>query len=237
MYVRQNKISHSLSKKPLANKDNSKASYYFFKKNKANREVFFTIFRNFKQNVWDKKVFFRAFQFSNLFTTFLKNDHYYRVSVTHILKNLDKAYLEIYPNLLNKFASNTSKIILSLPIEIKLDILTYLGIEYFYEKIKTINAAEEGRVNEIDLKLVMKDFGMGNIPDTVLDIAARGKDSLNRRVFDLKTLANKLFINQATSVEILSDEMLIKEKDLKPNSDPSRKFPQDRRRFLSSPLV
>jgi len=130
-----------------------------------------------------------------------------------------------------------SKIFSSLPVEVKLDVLTFSAIQNFYEKAKSLNLSEEGKINELEIKILLKELGMKSIPDTVLDLASIGYDNLRRRVFNIYKIAEKIFINHSTAKEIKDHENQIEKTGVKKNTDPSRKFPQYRRRFASSPFV
>lgn len=115
--------------------------------------------------------------------------------------------------------------------------MAFAAIENFFEKAKTVNSAEDGKINELDLKIILKDFGLVKIHDPVLDLASKGYDKLGRRVFDLGVLAQKVFVNQVAAAELKSDELLFKASGLRRNQDPSRLFPQPPRRLATSPLV
>jgi len=233
-YSRRQDNSLSTSSLYIAKTTNS--TYYDVQKNEKNRKVFFTIFCDANKNFWQKRNYYRAFRLAHLFTDLLKDDYSWRIPVQVILKSIKTAYEGIFPNTVD-YQSEITSIFYSLPIEVKIDILTFFSIENFYEKISTLNIAEVGKISEVDIKSILKDFGLNSIPDTVLDIARKGYDKLRRRVYDIHKLAKKIFINHAAAAELKNDELIIKKHNLKKNTDPSRKFPQDKRRFTSSPLV
>ena len=69
-----------------------------------------------------------------------------------------------------------------LPREIQLDILDYLALENFETKVNAHKNDSNDQINESLLKIIMKDYGMINMPDTVTDLGLSGTDILGRRV-------------------------------------------------------
>ncbi len=232
-YKRQD---HSESTTSLLFKNTTNASYFDVEKNENNRKVFFTIFTNAKKDIWNKRNFYRAFLIANLFTYFLETDNHWRVPIRQITSKLQVAYKAVSPSVSNIYGE-TSKIYPRLTAEAKLDFLAFAAIENFFEKATSLNSAEAGKINELDLKIIMKDFGLSEIHDPVLDLAGKGYDKLRRRVFDLGKIAEKIFVNQVAAAELQSDELVFKASGLKKNEDNTRKFPMDPRRLHSSPMV
>jgi hypothetical protein len=158
------------------------------------------------------------------------------VPIKKIVSKIQTAYKEVSPSL-NNLHAKTTGIYLSLPNGTKIDLLAFAAIENFFEKTNSLNSAEAGKINELDLKIILKDFGMSKIPDTVLDVASKGYDNLKRRLFDLPKIAQKIFVNQVAAAELKSDELLFNASGLKKNDIPGRRFPQSHRRFKISPLI
>ena len=125
-----------------------------------------------------------------------------------------------------------------LPKEIQLDILDYIQLENFQRKVQSHKNDSNDQINEGLLKIIMKDYGMINMPDTVIDLTAKGTDILGRRLFDPKTTLTSIITIQAAAGDDIRSKNRIKEFGLKKNEDPSRAFNGDSgKRFFASPLV
>ena len=125
-----------------------------------------------------------------------------------------------------------------LPREIQLDILDFVQLENFENKVQAHKNDSNDQINEGLLKIIMKDFGMINMPDTVIDLSLIGNDILGRRLFKPKeTLTNIITIQSAAGDDVRSKGR-VKEYGLKKNTDPSRPFNGDSgKRFFASPLI
>ena len=70
------------------------------------------------------------------------------------------------------------------------------------------------------LKIVMKDYGLENLSDEVINYAGRGFDKLNRRIYDSQEVMKVLFIVQAIASENHRVNEMVKSHGVKlnPNS-------------------
>merc|ERR1711976_221170 len=119
--------------------------------------------------------------------------------------------------------------------EIKMDLLTFLCLENFSVKLNIASFGPKSTIDETTAKTVLKDFGMNNLPDSVLDIAGSGMDTLRRRQFHSLELTKNAIIVEAVAAEQRRTKNNIKLNKLKVNKDDSRLYPEGPRRFMSSP--
>jgi len=125
-----------------------------------------------------------------------------------------------------------------LPKEIQLDILDYLALENFEAKVNVHKNDSNDAINESLLKIIMKDYGMINMPDSVTDLGMTGNDILGRRIYNPKeTLINIISVHAAAGDDIRSKGR-IADYGLKKNEDPSRTFDgASGKRFFASRIV
>lgn len=204
---------------------------------KTARKFFFTIMSKKvnEENIWDKDCFYRSFLYSNLYHKILSYSNGYKDNKT-FMTHLIKAYETSIPSVHYSLRANIN-LYKNLPDEIKLDLLLFLEINNCLRKMGIKSYSDIEEVNEVDMKMMMKDFGMELMPDTVLDIGFKGKDNLGRRVFTAIESFKSLIIVQAAAAENHRSKRDIKVNKLIKNNDLSRKFPEDGRRFEASPLV
>ena len=116
----------------------------------------------------------------------------------------------------------------SVPKECNLDLLTFLEIENFSHKFRMVKVSRNNYIIETMLKIVMKDYGMENLSDEVIDIARRGYDKLNRRIFDSLEVMKILFIVHSIASENHRVNEMVKSRGIKLNPDSLfTKFPFD----------
>jgi len=204
------------------------------KANEATRKVFFNIMCGLGKKYWGKSEYYRAFQISNLYVSIkdLPVSHNARV----FLDRLQSLYDSVSPS----WNANQRKNYIfykALPKEVNLDILSFLALENFVEKIQVHKFNAETVIEETLLKIIMKDNGMENIPDTVIDLAKKGLDSLHRREFIALDVVKNCMIVHSAANELKRTQHTFTSNKLKANPDNTRKFPQNNRRFLSSPNV
>jgi hypothetical protein len=125
-----------------------------------------------------------------------------------------------------------------LPRDLQLDLVTYLALENFEYKVKIHKNDSNDLITESYLKIILKDNGMINMPDTVLDLGMTGNDVLGRRLYNPKeTLINIIAVHAAAGDLIRSKER-IKDYGLRKNDDPSRSFNEEgHTKFFASPRV
>jgi hypothetical protein len=103
----------------------------------------------------------------------------------------------------------------AIPRSIKLDILTFLALENFEYKLHLFNKQNSNvKVNEILLKILMKDYGMINMPDAIIDLSKRGYDELKRRLYLQSDVIRNIIIIQAATAENERNNDYIKTYDL-----------------------
>jgi len=101
--------------------------------------------------------------------------------------------------------------------------------------IKTFN--DDEIVDEVNMKIMLQDFGMELMPDTVLDIGFKGKDNLGRRTYKAVEAFKNLVVVQGVAAEKKRSNRDIKVNKVIHNPDASRKFPEPNRRLTLSPLI
>lgn len=211
------------------------AEYYDKNVNETNRHVFFSTLCGIDKRHWTKEMYYRAFQWGNLFTE-LTTDKRWIVSASTFIKQLPSAYETVNPPI-SQLNRDSYKLYKSIPREIYIDILTFLALENFSFKFNLQKINDNELVNETELKIILKDYGMMNMPDTVIDLSKKGFDSLRRRLYTpQEVMKNVLIVHSAAGENVRNGEYL-KVFNLKINSDYSRKFQNFPRRFMASPVV
>jgi hypothetical protein len=213
--------------------------YYVMNSNDTNREVFFTTLANENKEFITKHNLYRGFQLAHFWVAlsgFPVSSLPSSISIGHIIKNSPLLYDSVKPPI--SLNQRTNAIFYkSIPNELKLDILTYLALESFLYKFKLPNSASRNVITEKELKIILKDFGMEHMPDTVLDTALKGLDALRRREYVPQTVIKQIITVNAVASELMRDHAEINNNKLKLNDELGRSFPQPARRFLSSPLA
>jgi len=211
------------------------ANYYDFKANPASRDVFFTMMTDSDKNHWTKEIYYRAFVMSNLFTS-LCFDKRWIVPVPDFLEKLHTQYDTINPPISQRMR-NSYVFYKFLPGDNWIDLLSFLSLENWNFKIELFAKPNNENISESVLKMVLKDYGMENMPDTVIDLAQKGEDPLRRRLYDIKEVLKNMLIVHTSASEHMRDLHYANEYKLKINNDDSRKYPSHLRRQESSPLV
>lgn len=206
------------------------------KSNIKNRLIFFSILTGNDKDYWTREAVYRGFQICNLFTELIKFNRRFIVSNSVILDNLMRVYDEVSPPISMKGRENY-QIYKSIPRETYLDILVFLSLEYRLPKIESVKESNDRFINETLVKTILKDYGMINMPDPVIDLAKKGFDKLHRRIYDPEDVIKYCSIVQIVSAENKRTIYLADEYKLNVNTDVTRKYPNFSRRFMSSPLV
>lgn len=209
--------------------------------NTKNRECFFSIICGTDKEHLDLESYLRGFAVGSLYNkVLLMNGDATKttpaVSPRTFLDYLPRAYEFNVPSI-NSSQGKNLIFYKTIPSEVKLDILAFVEIEVFMEKLAAHNFSQDTLVGEDLIKIIMKDYGMADMPDTVLDVSLKGYDSLRRRQFKAMEAFKNLITVHAAAAEIKRTHNNITARKLKTNSDPSRSFPTPDRRFLNSPMV
>jgi hypothetical protein len=229
-------------------KMNEKDFYYSFKaleepeaksadvKNEESREFFFRIMSGFDKSQWNKANYYSAFQLSNTFSS-LVSDNRYIVSSTTFLARLPEVYDTVHP-VTNFRQRSTYPLYKTLPREVYLDLLTFLMLENYRTKVNLITINNnKNEITETQLKIVMKDYGMENIHDDLIDVAKKGYDMVKRRIYEPTEVLHTLIIVHAIADEKWRDANLFKKSKIKKNEKTGRKFPIGNRRQSNSTIV
>ena len=231
--------------------DASRASYFSYNNstnhtfyqqmvtNETNREVFFSIMTDVDKEYVNKTNLYRAFQMANFFNAiggFPGQMVAPSIAVDYLQSQGQKLYEKIRPPISMTQRTNAGLYKL-IPNELKLDLLTYLCVESFFWKFKVPSNSYRNIISETDLKVILKDFGMDNMPFTVIDTAQKGVDALKRREYIPLQAIKAIITVQAVASEQMRDKMQFFQLGILNSTDPSRLHPQPERRFLSSPFV
>jgi len=201
--------------------------------NETNREVFFTTMCDVNKDFWSKSNYYRAFQLANLYV-YLGGPR--QISATIFIDKLANSYELVVPKI-NMAQRKNYIIYKSLPREIYIDLLAFLAIENFQHKTASESASSNQLINETQLKIMLNDFGMKFMPDTVIDLAKKGYDSLRRRLYYPLDVIKYIIIADSVAAEQMRTSLAVTKYGLKVNNDSSRNFNTPPRKFLSSPLV
>lgn len=210
------------------------ADYLTLEENTENRKIFFNIMLGLYKEFWSKEDFYRAFIIANLYSSI--RDVAVKHNVGVLLSTLQKQYDLVSPSINQELRKNYI-IYKSLPPDVNLDLLTFLSLENFTYKIDNHQFTAASTVEETILKTCMKDIGMKNMPDTVIDLAKVGYDSIRRRIFNALDVIKNLMITHSAAVDRARTTYYYKTYKLSPNMDNSRVYPDPHRKFLSSPMV
>lgn len=211
------------------------STYYDLYTNFTNRQTFFSTMADVRKRFWTKGEFYRSFQLCNLFTSMVE-DVRRIVSVPIFLEKLNTQYDTVVPPM-NIDQRKTYEFYKFLPKEIYLDILTFLALENFSHKLDTEKISSNKKVHETQLRIVLNDYGMESMPDTVLDIAKLGYDSLKRRIYDYRKIIRYCIIVHAVAAEQQRNMESAIAYNLPENHEPSRQYPYPPRRFNVTELV
>jgi hypothetical protein len=225
----------SVTSASFFDKNNIDNEYQDVKPNADNRHVFFTLMSGTDKKFWSKEIYYRAFTLSNLFVS-MCHDKRWIVSVPYFLDKLNSYYDIVSPPISQVMRKNFVRY-KYLPREVSLDILAFLALENWEFKIDQVIKSSNDYINETLLKVILSDFGMINMPDTVIDTAKKGYDNLRRRQFFHEEALKSIIIVHSTAAETERNKESLKDYKLRINDDDSRKYPDLPRRFMSSPNV
>ncbi len=209
--------------------------FFSYNPNHTARVVFFTSMCGIDKRYWDKAIFYRAFLWANLFTS-QHLDKRWVIPVQNMIHDMPGLYDMVYPPIGQLYRGNLY-IFKSIPPEISIDIISFIELQNYQYKfaLHTLNIREP--INEVMLKIVLKDYGMENMPDTIIDLAKKGYDTFRRRIYKLDEVIKYVIIIQTAAAENIRNKEYRQVFQLKVNDDPSRKFLDFGRRFKSSPRV
>ena len=203
--------------------------------NPESREYFFNTFALQNKKTWSKENYYLAFTLANLFVS-LVPDSRNIVPVVTLVDRLMKQYDIVNPPINYTQRKNFPQYKF-IPRETHVDLLAFSAIEFWRQKMVAVTTSSNSNIYESFAKMNLMDFGMKNLPDTVLDISKKGYDNLRRRTYDTDDLMKNVMIVQIVASEIRRSKNYVKNFDIKKNSDPSRKFPLGDRRSQASPYV
>lgn len=227
----------TLESKASNSKKTVNANAIAFLKNKPAREYFYHInsIRINSESIWNHECMYKAFMYSNLYVRMLEITDG-AADGKSFMNNLLKGYETAIPSIGQGIRPNI-EMYKYIPDEIHMDLLLFLSINNSMRKLGILHYNDDETVDENNIKIMMKDYGMQNMPDTVLDTGNVGRDKLGRRIFKAAESFKNLVIVQGVAAEKKRGVRDVKVNDLVKNHDPSRKFPLGARRLEKSPLV
>jgi len=187
---------------------------------------------------WTQEIWFRAAVLSNFFDEIHGiDDKFWLIGTTTFIDETPKHW-ELSAPVMGLGLRKNYNYYKMLPREIQLTILDYLALENFHYKVNAHKNDSNDQINESLLKIIMKDYGMINMPDTVTDLGLTGNDVLGRRVYNPKDTLVAIITVQAAAGDDVRSKGRIKDYGLKENKDPSRAFTgESGKRFFASPIV
>ncbi len=203
---------------------NGFSRYYFFL-SQTSPDKFF----------WTKPMFYRAFIITNLFCELAK-DQRYLVSINDLLEKLPSLYDTVTPPV-SIFQRENYLFWKNLPRENHIDLLVFVNVENFKVKFNVHKLNKSDLINETLLKLIMKDWGWSEMPDTVIDLAKRGYDALRRRVYFVKDVMKYMLILHSYALENYTNRNYRAVYAIEPVYDYTRRYPGFNRRHVSSHYV
>jgi len=227
----------SLSTHSFWNTTTSNSSYWDVHLNDTNRNIFFSTMTSNDKNFWTLDIYYRAMVLSNFFTELHgEDDKLWLIGAPRFVDQTSKLYESVVPPFGLKLRKNYN-FYKNLPRDIQIDLLSFLGIENFEFKVNMHKNDSNNLINESLLKIILKDMGMINMPDQVLDLSQKNADTLRRRVYEPnETIRNLIIVHTAAGDNVRSLER-VTTYGLRVNTDPSRAYNDHSRRFLASPLA
>jgi len=166
----------------------------------------------------------------------LTSDFRYIVSTGVLIDKINRYYDLVNPPM--NFAQRRNYILYrTLPRESYLDMITFLQVEDFSKKIRLSNINNSDVVTETQIKVIMKDFGIQNLSDLVLDTAFAGYDKLKRRTYNAMQTLTIIITVHSVAAEKRRTDNTFKQKGLKKNELLYRPYPIGNRRLKDSVLV
>lgn len=210
-------------------------SFYNFVKNTTMRKIFFNIPTNNGKYSWTRKIYFRTMQLAQFFTT-MTTDYTFLVPITTFHEQLYHQY-DIFNPPINMKQRVNYAFYKALPRDFRVDLFCFLELELWKTKFEETKLYSNKYIEETDLKIVLSDYGMRNMPDPVIDTARKGYDRLRRRIYEPKAVLVNIITVQAAAAEIVRTQRKMKTYHLKATKDWARKFQNWPRRFKASPRV
>ena len=180
-------------------------------------------------------MYYRAMIITNLFCE-LVSDQRFLVSINDLLDKLPTLYDSIMPPI-SIFQRENYLLWKHLPRENHIDLLTFLNLENYRIKFNMHKLNKIDIINETLLKIIMRDWGWNQIPDTVIDLAKRGYDPLRRRMYFVKDVLKYMLIVHSSTLENYTNRLYRIVFGLDKNIDAGRRFPEFNRRHVSSNFV
>ena len=166
--------------------------------NEANRQVFFEIFTGKIIGYLTKEEFYRAFSTAEMFTHYLTRGSW-AVGISTLISNLPKDYENFIPKI-GIHHRNGFTIYKQLP-PYTIDILTFCSVEAFQDKV---NLHEP--VDETQIKRVLKDFGMKNMPSRIYIEHNETITPIRQRSYNAYDFIRKVISAQAYCSQVKRDQ-------------------------------
>lgn len=194
------------------------------KRKEESRETFFNIMTSMDKKYLSLYAWYRAAVLTNFFKHIHGIDEkFWCVGATQFIDIAPSKWDSAVP-LVGLDLRKNYNFYKMLPRELQLNILDYLCMENFIYKVGTHKNDGTKKINESLLKVILKDCGMMNMPDTILDLTLEGNDVLGRREYDFtQTLVNVITVHTAAGDELRS-RARIEDYGIKENFDLSREF-------------
>ncbi|MFM1913009.1 MAG: hypothetical protein RIR51_847 [Bacteroidota bacterium] len=228
----------SMETASLHNKTTINNKFWDRNVNKNTRSVYFDTMTGMDKKYWTQDIWYKAAMLTNFFVCIHGIDEkFWLIGSTTLIEEIPKHWETCSPVMGLSLRKNYNYYKM-LPREIQLDLLDFLALEFFESKVNIHKNDNNDQINESLLKIILKDYGMINMPDTVLDLGMTGNDVLGRRLYNPKeTLIHLITVHAAAGDDIRS-KVRIGSYNLKKNTDPTRSFTGDSgKRFFASPLV
>jgi len=187
---------------------------------------------------WNLDIWFRTAMLTNFFDFIHgQDDKNWLIGTTTFIEEVPRSW-ELCTPVMGLNLRKNYNYYKMLPKEIQLDILDFLQIESFEYKVQSHKNDSNDQINEGLLKIIMKDYGMINMPDTVTDLGLKGADVLSRRTYKPKETLIAIMTVQCAAGDDIRSKRRIKDFGLKKNPNPARPFNDESgKRFFASPLV
>ena len=196
------------------------------------RKRFFMTMTGTDRKYWNKAIFYRAFTMGNLYAH-MCHDKAWIINVPYIIDNMMVAYDVVVPPIAQKLRMNYV-VYKTLLREVSFDFVSFMALENWNFKVDEHTKSTNASISETTLKMILNDYGMKEMPDTVIDLTKIGYDAMRRRQYNPKNTLKNIIVVHATAAEAVRNKRDQEEFGVKKNEDLSRRFPGLPRRFQSS---
>jgi len=205
------------------------------KPNQEARHIFYTTMTDISSKYWTKFTLYKAFHLANMFLA-LSSNYQYKVQAGVLIAKINDFYDTVNPPF--GFLQRRNYLLYKyLPGSVYLDLITFLQVEVIPLKFRVTTISDRDTINEAQVKSILKDYGLIEISDLVIDQALVGYDKFQRRIYNSLRLIGIIITVRSVAAELQRSLKVIEKDKLKITKSLLRTFPIPKRRLTNSTLV